>query len=59
MDIRTIIYASDYADGKAECKSAVIVTYGRITPGLSIAEAREYSLELQRAADEAELKLKD
>jgi len=38
---------------------AVLVCTGRATVRMTIAEARELSLELQRVADEAELKLKD
>jgi hypothetical protein len=36
---------------------AVLVSTGRATVRMTIAEARELSLELQRVADEAELKL--
>lgn len=38
---------------------AVLVSTGRATFRMSIAEARELSLEIQRAADDAELMLKD
>jgi hypothetical protein len=36
-----------------EC--SVLVSSGRVTVRMSIAEARELSLEIQRAADESEL----
>lgn len=39
--------------------TAVILCHGRVSFGLTIAEARELSLALARAADDAELKLKD
>lgn len=41
----------------ADDKHAVLLGHGRVVMSMSIAEARELSLELQRAADEAELKL--
>jgi hypothetical protein len=37
--------------------TAVIVTHGRATFGLTIAEARELALAIEKAADEAESKL--
>jgi hypothetical protein len=43
----------------ADDPSAVSLIYGRQWCGLSIAEARELSLALARAADDAELKLKN
>lgn len=43
----------------ADDKHAVYITGGRIIVYMTIAEARELSLELQRAADDAELKLKN
>lgn len=42
-----------------ECECAVLVSTGRALLRMSIAEARELSLEIQRAADDAELMLKD
>lgn len=41
----------------ADDPSAVSLVYGRQWCGLSIAEARELSMQLARAADQAELKL--
>jgi hypothetical protein len=41
----------------ADDMTAVIVSSGRACLSLSIAEARQLSLEIARAADEAELKL--
>lgn len=49
MPVPTIAHADD--------KHAVLLGHGRMVVSMSIAEARELSLELQRAADEAELKL--
>lgn len=37
--------------------SAVLISHGQVVVGLSIAQARELSMALARAADEAELKL--
>lgn len=54
------IYASNYASGKADDPSAVIVSAGmNIIIRLTIADAREVSNQLAIAADEAEAKLKD
>lgn len=41
----------------ADDKHAVLLGHGRMVISMSIAEARELSLELQRAADDAEMKL--
>ena len=49
MPVPTLDHADD--------KHAVLLGHGRMVLSMSIAEARELSLELQRAADDAELKL--
>lgn len=41
----------------AEETTAVIFAHGQVAIGMSIAQARELSMALARAADEAELKL--
>jgi len=43
----------------ADDPNAVMFGYGRMVISMTIAEARELSMALARAADEAELKLKD
>lgn len=48
-----------YKPSGADDPCAVILSTGRASVRMTIAEARELSLELQRAADDAELQLKD
>lgn len=43
----------------ADYQGAVIFSHGQMAIGMSIAQAREISLALAKAADDAELKLKD
>lgn len=50
-------FAAKTWSGPADDRGAVLISHGRVSMGMSIAEARELSLELARAADEAELKL--
>lgn len=49
MPVQTLDHADD--------THAVLLGHGRMVLSMSIAEARELSLELQRAADDAEMKL--
>lgn len=51
------VHATEFALD-AEDTDAVIINYGQMSIGLSIAQARELGLALQRSADEAEAKLK-
>lgn len=57
MDERTFsVYASERIH-TAEDTNAVIIGYGQIAISLSIGQARELSMDLARAADQAELTL--
>lgn len=51
----TVIAATSVSD--PEDTTAVILVHAQITAGMSIAQARELSLALARAADEAESRL--
>lgn len=51
------VHAMPLGVSDAEDRTAVIIGHGQMSIGLSIAQAREIALSLERAADEAELKL--
>lgn len=53
------VYAAHYIDARDgdDYGAAVMLKTGRMTAGLSVAEARELSLRMAQAADEAEERL--
>lgn len=56
------VYASEYASGRTDDPTAVmaVIRQGpQMIISMSIAQARDISNQLARAADDAELKLKD
>lgn len=53
------VYASEYVPvTDAESPDAVIASHGPLMLRFSISSAREFALDIERAADEAEARLK-